>query len=234
MRRYLLSLFLLAFAAAASAETLPLPEGLIAMNSPAGEELLIGSEARADYFDLAMHFTNQIHPAFCGPASMAMVLNALDVPRPASNMTLGLGIFDQENLFTPATEAVKPRGRIEQEGLTLDELAGMLEAHQLAVAVHHAEDSSLEEFRRLAIESIDDHQSFILVNYLRSAIGQQKGGHISPLAAYDAESDRFLILDVSRYKYPPVWVEAAALFAAMNTPDSDNDNRSRGYLLVGR
>lgn len=42
------------------------------------------------------------------------------------------------------------------------------------------------------------------------------------------------MLDVSRYKYPPVWVEAAALFTAMNTPDSDNDTRSRGYLLVGR
>jgi Phytochelatin synthase len=35
------------------------------------------------------------------------------------------------------------------------------------------------------------------------AIGQEQGGHISPLAAYDAETDRFLILDVSRYKYPP-------------------------------
>jgi hypothetical protein len=44
----------------------------------------------------------------------------------------------------------------------------------------------------------------VIVNYLRKAIGQEKGGHISPLAAYDAETDRFLILDVSRYKYPPV------------------------------
>jgi hypothetical protein len=59
-------------------------------------------------------------------------------------------------------------------------------------------------------------------------------GHISPLAAYDKEGDRFLILDVSRYKYPPVWVEAAALFAAMNTTDKDNENRTRGYVIVGR
>ena len=55
----------------------------------------------------------------------------------------------------------------------------------------------------------EDH--YVLVNYLRRAIGQERGGHISPLAAYDADTDRFLILDVSRYKYPPVWVGAAEL-----------------------
>jgi hypothetical protein len=54
------------------------------------------------------------------------------------------------------------------------------------------------------------------------------------LAAYDADTDRFLILDVSRYKYPPVWVEAEDLFSAMDTPDSDNGNRSRGYVIVRR
>lgn len=73
-----------------------------------------------------------------------------------------------------------------------------------------------------------------MINYLRAAIGQEKGGHISPLAAYDADTDRFLILDVSRYKYPPVWVEAADLFAAMNTEDSDNENRTRGFVLISK
>ena len=72
----------------------------------------------------------------------------------------------------------------------------------------------------------------MIVNYLRKAIGQEKGGHISPLAAYDAETDCFLILDVSRYKYPPVWVTASQLFDAMNTPDSDNENKTRGFVLV--
>ncbi len=72
----------------------------------------------------------------------------------------------------------------------------------------------------------------MIVNYLRKAIGQERGGHISPLAAYDAEMDRFLILDVSRYKYPPVWVRASELFAAMDTTDADNQNRTRGFVLV--
>ena len=72
----------------------------------------------------------------------------------------------------------------------------------------------------------------MIVNYLRKAIGQERGGNISPLGAYDAETDRFLILDVARYKYPPVWAKAAELFAAMNTTDADNQNKTRGYVLV--
>jgi hypothetical protein len=75
-------------------------------------------------------------------------------------------------------------------------------------------------------------EHFVIVNYLRKAIGQERGGHISPLAAYDAETDRFLILDV--YKYPPVWVKASELFASMNTTDSDNDDRTRGFVLVSK
>ena len=235
MRNAVLSgLFLLAALQPALAETLPLPQSLIPLNSASGQDLLIHSEANSDYFDLGIHFTNQVHPAFCGPASIAMVLNALNVPRPASDMTLGLGMFDQENVFTPETEAVKPRARIERGGLTLDELGGMFEAHSVKASVHHAEESSLEEFRKAAIASLNDGESFILVNYRRAEIGQERGGHISPLGAYDADTDRFLILDVTRYKYPPVWVEAASLFDAMNTPDSDNNDRSRGYLLVSR
>ena len=216
------------------AETLPLPDKLIALQSEEGEALLFDSEARADYTALSLHFVTQQNPAFCGPATIAMVLNALDVPRPPSDMTLGLGMFDQDNIFNASAEAAKPRAEVMQNGMTLDELGAVLAAYDLDVEVHHAEESSLEEFRESAIAELADKDRFLLVNYLRSAIGQERGGHISPVAAYDADTDRFLILDVSRYKYPPVWVEAAGLFEAMNTPDADNENRSRGFLTVGR
>ena len=75
---------------------------------------------------------------------------------------------------------------------------------------------------------------YVIINYLRKAIGQEKGGHISPLAAYDVETDRFLILDVARYKYPPVWVKASELFDSMNTQDSDNENKTRGFVLISK
>jgi hypothetical protein len=235
MRRTILfAAALLLATASARAETLPLPEGLIALDTPEGEALLIGAEARRDYFPLAMHFVTQVNPAFCGPASISMVLNALNVPRPPSDLTVGLGMFDQANVFNAKTEAVKPQAEILQGGMTLEQLAGMLEAHGLKVETHHAADVTLEKFRNQSSAAIADNFRFVLVNYLRSAIGQETGGHISPLAAYDADTDRFLILDVSRYKYPPIWVSASALFDAMNTPDSDAGGRTRGYIVVGR
>jgi hypothetical protein len=55
---------------------------------------------------------------------------------------------------------------------------------------------SLDGFRRVAGEYLDKKDHYVIVNYLRNGIGQEWGGHISPLAAYDADTDRFLILDV--------------------------------------
>jgi hypothetical protein len=71
----------------------------------------------------------------------------------------------------------------------------------------------------------------VIVNYLRKTIGQERGGHISPIAAYNQRIDRFLILDVSRYKYPPVWVKAVDLWQAIKTIDSDA-GKTRGFVLV--
>lgn len=217
-----------------SAETLPLPPGLVGFDSAEGEALLVGADSRKDYFALAQHFVTQRNQAFCGVASIAMVLNALALPAPVTPDLAPFGSFDQENVFTPQTEAVIPRATIEKIGMTLDQVGGVLSSYGLDVDIHHAADSSLEEFRRLASEELDSPGGFVIVNYLRAAIGQEKGGHISPLAAYDADTDRFLILDVSRYKYPPVWVSAADLYAAMNTTDSDNDNRTRGFVVARR
>jgi hypothetical protein len=228
------SLLIAAVAGGAGADTLPLPANLVALDSPEGEALLIGAEARTDYFPLSIHFVTQANPAFCGPATISMVLNALGVERPASELTLGLGLFDQENIFNEKTEAVKPQSEVLRNGMTVDEFGVLLGAHGLKAEVIHASDSDLDHFRKTAIDELGDDDRFVVVNYLRKAIGQEAGGHISPLAAYDADTDRFLILDVSRYKYPPIWVEAAALFAAMNTPDSDNGDKSRGFVIVGR
>lgn len=218
----------------AHADTLPLPGDLIAFDSPEGEALLMGAEARQDYFQLSMHFVTQDNPAYCGPASIAMVLNAIGVPRPPSKLTIGLGMFNQQNIFTPAAQSVKSGAEIMQAGMTLDEFGQSLAAHDLEVDVYHAANSNADDFRRIAMATLSDTDHFIVVNYLRKTIGQEAGGHISPIGAYDADTDRFLILDVSRYKYPPVWVEAETLFDAMNTQDADNDNKTRGFVVVGR
>ncbi|HEY9782333.1 MAG TPA: phytochelatin synthase family protein [Leptolyngbyaceae cyanobacterium] len=47
------------------------------------------------------------------------------------------------------------------------------------------------------------------------------------------QSDRFLILDVSRYKYPPIWVKAVDLWQGMNTKDPVSQ-KTRGFVLVSQ
>ncbi|QEX15174.1 hypothetical protein FRZ44_04540 [Hypericibacter terrae] len=222
----------LVLASASHAETLPLPPNLVGAATPAGETYFLEAEARAAYFPLADNFVTQKNQAFCGVASSVMVLNALQLPAPAVPEYDPYTTFTQDNVFSAATEAVIPADTIREMGMTLDQLGAFIATQPVAVEVHHAADSSLDVFRAAARDYLSKPGHFVVVNYLRKAIGQEKGGHISPLAAYDGTSDRFLILDVARYKYPPVWVTAADLFAAMNTIDSDNENRSRGYVLI--
>jgi hypothetical protein len=231
---FLVAAFSLAGFAVASAEVLPLPENLIAFDSAAGEQLLFHSESTTAYFPLSSQFVTQATQSYCGVASLVMVLNALRIPAPQSQVLKPFSAFDQANFFSAQTEAVRPRALIEQRGMTLDQLGGLATAWGAKAEVHHAADSSLGEFRVIASKRLATADQYVVVNFLRSAIGQQKFGHISPLAAYDADTDRFLVLDVARYKYAPFWVSATELFSAMNTTDSDAENRTRGYVVLGR
>jgi hypothetical protein len=229
----LLAAALVGFAvSAAAAETLSLPEQLISLDSERGSKLLMESEALDAYWPLSIQFVTQKNQAFCGVATIVMLLNALDVPAPTTPEFEPFRTFTQDNVLNAATERILPQAILARQGMTLDQLGELLRSHGVQAAVHHAADSSLDEFRALAKDHLGSPDRHVAVNYLRLAIGQERGGHISPLAAYDAETDRFLILDVSRYKYPPIWVEADDLFAAMNTTDSDNDDKTRGFVLV--
>jgi hypothetical protein len=226
----LLSLCLMTGSAAA--ETLPLPDDLINLNSERGARLLIESEAMDAYWPLSVQFVTQKNQAYCGVASLVMVLNALGVPAPATPEFEPFRTFTQDNVLNERTEKIRPQEILAKKGMTLDQFGEVLGTYPVQADVRHAADSSLDEFRTSATQYLDGPDRHVIVNYLRDAIGQERGGHFSPLAAYDADSDRFLLLDVSRYKYPPIWVEADDLFAAMNTPDSDNDNKTRGFVLV--
>jgi hypothetical protein len=179
-----------------------------------------------------MQFVTQKNQTFCGVATLVMVLNALDVPAPATPEIEPFRTFTQDNVLNEKTEKILPQEILAKQGMTLDQIGQFLGAYAVKADVRHAADSSVDEFRTLATQHLAAPDRYVIVNYLRRAIGQEQGGHISPLAAYDADTDRFLLLDVSRYKYPPVWVEAGDLFGAMDTPDSDNENRTRGFVLV--
>lgn len=215
------------------AQTLPQPGTLIDLTTPQGEQLLVQSKARNDYWPLSVQFVTQDNLAYCGVASSVMVLNALSVPAPAAPEFGSFRMFTQKNFFSDAARKVVPPETVSRQGMTLDQLGQLLETYPVKAKVYHAANSSLEEFRALTVKNLQEPGNFVLVNYLRSAMGQKTGGHISPVAAYNEQTDRFLILDVSRYKYPPVWVRAADLWEAMDTVDSGS-GKKRGFVLVSR
>lgn len=215
------------------AQTLPVTENLISLHSNEGEELLLDSQARKDYLPLSINFVTQDNLAYCGVASMVMVLNALEIPAPEAPEFGQYRTFTQDNFFNlQAQQVIKPE-LVARQGMTLEEMGKLLESHPLEAEVYHGGDVTLEQFRTLVVDNLREPGNFVLVNYLRKTIGQKTGGHISPVAAYNQETDRFLVLDVSRYKYPPVWVQAETLWQAMATTDSVS-GKTRGFVLVNR
>jgi hypothetical protein len=216
------------------AQTLPLKENLINFNSEQGEKLLIESKSRADFFPLSSQFITQDNQAYCGVASIVMVLNSLGIPAPESSQYKPFHVFTQQNFFErEQTQKVTTAAVVSRQGMTLEQIAGLIASYDVQAKAYHAADSSIDEFRKLAITNLKQPNNYIIINYLRKAIGQETGGHISPVAAYNEKTDRFLILDVSRYKYPPIWVTATDLWKAMNTTDT-SVNKTRGFVVVSK
>lgn len=181
-----------------------------------------------------MQFVTQVNQAYCGVASIVMVLNGLGIEAPLASQYKPHRVFTQENFFNnKTTQQVISAEVVSRQGMTLEEMGKLVSSYGAKVKVYHASNTNIDEFRKSAAENLNQKENFVLVNYLRREIGQEKGGHISPIAAYNAQSDRFLILDVSRYKYPPVWVKTADLWKAMNTQDSTS-GKSRGFVFVSR
>jgi hypothetical protein len=220
------------FVTGAYAQTLPLPDNLIDLRSQQGEQFLLEAKSHEAYFAISIAFVTQKNQAYCGVASMVMALNAIQAPAPTTPEYQPFHTFTQDNLLDDRAETVLPRAVLDRQGMTLDQLGQLLGLHPVKVEVHHATEHGLDEFRKSAAEYLAARNHFVIVNYLRKSMGQQVGGHISPLAAYDPKADRFLILDVARYKYPPVWVTTSDLFDAMNTADASNQNKTRGYVLI--
>jgi len=217
---------------AAHAETPLAPAPPISLLSDEGEQLLMQSTARRAYGPLSAQFVTQKYLSYCGVATLVMVLNAMGVAAPPVPELEPYRVFTQDNVLDARTAAVLAPQVLLMEGMTLDQFAALAEVQGVFTQVHHADASSVEQFRRLASAALSRSGRYVAVNYRRAEVGQGKGGHISPLAAYDERSDRFLVLDVARYRYPPVWVSTADLFAAMDTPDASNGDRRRGFVVT--
>lgn len=198
------------------------PEGRVLFQ----EALAAGTMER--YFELAEQHHTQADPAFCGLASLVVVLNALAID--PGRLWKGPWRWFSEELL----DCCVPLSRVRQSGLTIDELACLASCNGANATVTRAADNGEDDFRRsLELGYGSATGTLLIAGYSRAVLGQTGDGHFSPLAGYHRERDLALILDVARFKYPPHWVPVAMLFAAMREVDPVTA-RSRGWIAVER
>ena len=169
---------------------------------------------------------------FCGVASLVMVLNSLGVAAPQPEGFAPYHFFTQDDVFPVGGSTIFSAQWIEHHGLTLDQVAQIATHFGAVVKTVHATPDGLAQFRSEAAQALATPGSYVIVNFRRATMDEEGFGHISPLAAYDAKTDRFLIMDVARYKYPPAWVRTQDLYTAMDTQDPSNGNQARGYVFL--
>jgi len=229
---------------------------LVAFTADEGMTRLVRSAAKTDFGLLANHFEAQSNNAFCGPTSAAVVLNALfsgrtSLPRDRSRLReadarflppgadLSLPRFTQENVIEKGAktraqvlgEPMPIGGRtIADWGYQLSQFEEMLRANGAKTRKVVVTDALPESaVREDLIANLRRRGDFVIVNYVRRAVGQEGGGHFSPLGAYDADSDAFLLLDVNPSAAGWVWIPAPTLIKAMRTFDT---LENRGYVVV--
>lgn len=229
---------------------------LVEFASTDGLARLARAGAKADFAALANQFEAQSNGLFCGPTSAAIVLNALhgrgsELPRDRRRLQpedlrhlpagadASLPRFTQDNVIErgaktraqvfgePLVVAGKPQSDFGYQLRQLDELLRANGANSRAVVVDDGRPEAA--IRADLIANLARGGDFVIVNYLRKAVGQPGGGHISPLAAYDEQSDAFLLLDVNPSAAGWVWMPASTLIRGMRTFDTVEN---RGYLLV--
>src|ERR1700728_4304321 len=117
-----LALALCLVAPLAHADTLALPPNLTDLSSEEGQKFFLESGSFTAYFPIADNFVTQKTQAYCGVASIVMVLNALGVPAPTTPEYQPYHTFTQDNLLDDMTDAVLPRAMLARLGMTLDQL----------------------------------------------------------------------------------------------------------------
>lgn len=229
---------------------------LVEFASAEGLTRLARASARADFAPLANQFEAQSNGLFCGPTSAAIVLNALHGRRPGlprdrerlraddlqylpQGADPTLPRFTQDNVITRGNKTRRQvfgepmasgQRTISDFGYQLAQFADLLRGNGVKARAVTVSDGLPEaKVRTELAANLARPGDYVVVNYQRQAVGQAGGGHLSPLGAYDAVSDSFLILDVNPAAAGWVWMPAARLIRGMRTFDTVEN---RGYVLV--
>ncbi|KAI9249149.1 Phytochelatin synthase-domain-containing protein [Phascolomyces articulosus] len=204
-----------------------LPTTLVRFSSQDGKKLFRSAMEAGHaegFFSLTGNFTTQSEPAYCGPSSLAMVLNALEVD-PKRRWKGNWRWYSDELL-----ECCSSKEEMKKNGITFDKFACLAKCHS-DVVVKRGNDFTLEEFKKDVEDVTTRSDVFMVISFSRKTLGQTGDGHFSPIGAYNPETGMVLVLDTARYKYPSYWCPIETLYESMKPIDKET-GRSRGYFLL--
>jgi hypothetical protein len=208
----------------------------------ANDNAYVRQHPAPNFWALMPHQLHQHTDSSCSLASAVMVLNAA---RGLEGQNRISGLVSEKRLLdlfdhTDWRSGIAPDGG----GRKLMELAD-----HLCEALKHYELKDWRVERRPIVTDDDAHLMalradladmeaetgvFPIANFhLDAFYGDGSDiGHFSPLAAYDAATDRVLVLDVYKADYEPAWVPVRHLLKAMAR--HCEDGKLRGYLILRR
>lgn len=218
---------------------------LIPLNSTEGYKLLLDGKSH-DFFQMVNNFESQDSTIQCGLGSLVTVLNSLYINKPPTfclpNNTNNTNntcfkVYTQTYVkqVDPCSSAII-REKPNVLGLELDQVARIFQCFStvrapITTTKYYYGQTRQAKFKQL-LEKTYQPGVFLIANYQRGKVYQEPwiGAHYSPLAAYNKEKDKVLILDVARFKYPPVWVNSYDIIAAVST--NTTSGLPRGILAV--
>ncbi|CAN1131545.1 Glutathione gamma-glutamylcysteinyltransferase 1 [Linum perenne] len=179
------------------------------------------------FFKLVSYFQTQSEPAYCGLASLSMVLNALAID-PRRKWKGPWRWFDESML-----DCCEPLEKVKAEGISFGKVVCLARCAGAKVEAHRTSQSTIDDFRNHVIRCSSSDNCHVISSYHRGVFEQTGTGHFSPIGGYHAGKDMALILDVARFKYPPHWVPLRLLWEAMDKVDITTGHR-RGFILLSR
>ncbi|KAH9785270.1 glutathione gamma-glutamylcysteinyltransferase 1 [Citrus sinensis] len=180
------------------------------------------------FYRLISYFQTQSEPAYCGLASLSMVLNALAID-PGRKWKGPWRWFDESML-----DCCEPLEKVKEKGISFGKLVCLAHCAGAKVEAFRTNQSTIDDFRKYIIRCSASEDCHVISSYHRGAFKQTGTGHFSPIGGYHAGRDMALILDVARFKYPPHWVPLTLLWEAMDrVDDATGQRRGKGPTFGG-
>ena len=225
LRTVVASLSISLFSASVWADEAPKPKlGPDAVPITSDHAYISKAEA-PDYWAISPYYIHQQTSSACSLASVTVAVNTLRGLPGRSEDTL----VTQNNLLEATKdERWAAQAAEDGDGVTFADLVEdttqSLMAFDIKADVRSAqpvkdEAATVETFRAMLLENEVSAKDMVLIYFNQGVVtGDWDGPHVSPIGAYDAATDRVLIMDVDREWYVPYWTKTETLFKALQRP----------------